>query len=156
MSAQPQPMTGRTSTSGERMRSPGRYQTYRPERPWAWWNRNQRYKVYMVRELSAVFCAIWAVNQIRQLKRLGKGERAYEQYVRSRRNPGWVVLNAIGSAFMILHAVTWWRLLGGLDLVKLGDRKVSPEKVTAGAFGAWGAVNLIFGLIMLFGGRRRG
>ena len=153
--ARQEPITGRGATTVESMRAPGRYQTYRPHHGWAWWNRNRRYQVYLVRELSALFCAIWAFNQIRQLNSLSQGERAYQEYVSEQRRPGWVVLNTLGYAFMLLHSITWFKLLGGLDLVKLGDRKAPPDKVTVGAFGGWGLASLVAALVMLFGGRRR-
>lgn len=136
-------------------RVPGRYATYRPRHSWTWWKSNRNYQVYMLRELSALFCAIWAVNGVRQLSALNKGEKAYNQWVDEMKQPGWVAVNAVGAGFLLLHAFTWWKLLGGLDLVKLGDRKATPEQVTSGAFGGWGLVSAITALVLILGGRRR-
>ena len=149
-----EPLTGPGATTFRPMRAPGGYQTYRRKHTWAWWNSNRHYQIYMLRELSAIFHAIWAVHQIRQLKRLSEGERSYNEYVRSRRGPGWALFNAVGSGFALLHAFTWWRLLGGLDLVKIGDRKAPADKVTLGAFGGWGLISALLALVLLFGGRR--
>lgn len=155
MSAHSEPVAGRGATTLDRVRVPGRYPTYRPHHRWAWWQRNRNYQIYMVREASAFFAAIWAWNQLRQIKKLNQGEQSYQDYVRSQRSPGSVFLNAVGAGFLTLHTVTWLKLFGGLDLLKFGDRKVSQEQATSAAFVGWGAVSGILGLILLFGGRRR-
>lgn len=156
MSTHSGPISGRgATTNSPTTRVPGRYATYRPRHSWTWWKSNKNYQIYMLRELSALFCAVWAVNSVRQLNALNGGEKSYKRWVDEMRSPGWMAVNATGAAFLLLHAFTWWKLLGGLDLVKLGDRKASPGQVTSGAFGGWGLVSAITGLVLLLGGRRR-
>lgn len=155
MSTDAGPIAGRGATTIEPARAPARYPTFRPRHSWAWWQRNRNYQIYMLREISAVFCAIWAITQIVQLNRLNQGERQYQRFVRTQRNPGWVFFNLVGYGFMWLHAFTWWKLLGSLDIVKIGDRKAGGEKVTAGAFGLWGLVSAVLAMVLLLGGRRR-
>ena len=149
-----EPVTGPGATTFHPMRAPGGYQAYRRKHSWAWWMSNRHYQIYMLRELSAIFHALWAIRQIRQLRRLNQGEQSYNQYVRSRRGLGWTAFNALGAAFGLLHAYTWLKLMGSLDLVKIGDRKAPADKVAIGAFGSWGLISAVLALVLLFGGRR--
>ena len=137
-----------------RVRAPWGVRSSMWRHSWAWWICIRHYQIYMLRELSAIFHALWAIRQIRQLRRLNQGEQSYNQYVRSRRGLGWTAFNALGAAFGLLHAYTWLKLMGSLDLVKIGDRKAPADKVAIGAFGSWGLISAVLALVLLFGGRR--
>src|SRR5258708_2368901 len=43
--------------------APGSYHpASRPQLPWGWWAGNPRYSLYMLRELSSLFVALWSVR----------------------------------------------------------------------------------------------
>src|SRR5579859_5103422 len=93
--------------------APGRYRpAERPGLPVAWWRGNPRYSVYMLRELSSVFLALWAVLFLAQLKRLRRSQEAYEVFVKGQGRPLWVAFHLTAFAFALLHSVTWLQLAG--------------------------------------------
>src|SRR5579875_3514864 len=93
--------------------SSGRYHpASRPVLPFGWWTAHRDYVIYMLRELSSVFIAIWALRFLVRLNRLKQGEDAYERAVDADRQPGWVLFNLAAFAFALLHAVTWFQLTG--------------------------------------------
>ena len=139
--------------------APGGYPTYRARLPWAWWQRNPRYTLYMLRELSSVFIALWSALFLVQLSRLRRGKDSYERFVVAQRSPGWMAFNLITLLFALLHAVTWFQLTGvvmsGLaQKVRLAGRKLSAEQITAGSFAGWAAASLGILLALLLGGRK--
>jgi fumarate reductase subunit C len=54
----------------------------------------------------------------------------------------------IALAFALYHSVTWFKLTGVVQVVRIGERQVPPGLIVAGAFAAWGAVSLI--ILFLF------
>ena len=135
--------------------APGGYRTYRPRMPWAWWTGNRRYAVYMLREASSIFIAVWSVLFLAQLSRLRSGRESYDRFVRAQRAPGWLLFHLISFLFALLHAVTFLQLAGTVQTVRLGSRKLTARQVTAGAFAGWAVATLTVLIVVIFGGGRR-
>jgi fumarate reductase subunit C len=148
-----------TGLAREPATAPGGYPTYRPRLPWAWWQRNRRYTLYMLRELSSVFIALWSAVFLVQLGRLRRDKGAYERFLAAQRSPGWIGFNVITLGFALLHAVTWFQLTGvvlsGLaQKVRIGGRTLSAQQIAAGSFAGWAAASLGILLVLLLGGRK--
>lgn len=126
----------------------------RPGLPWGWWRANRRYTIYMLRELSSVFIALWSLRLLKQLGQLRRGQEAYDAYVAAQRRPRWFLFNLVTLLFALLHSVTFLQLAGTVQTVRLGQRKLPAEQVTAGAFAGWAAASCTVLVAMLFGGRR--
>jgi fumarate reductase subunit C len=137
--------------------APGRYQEADQTRlPWDWWRVNERYTVYMLRELSSVFVALWSAIFMVQLGKLRGGREEYERFVMAQRRPGWMLFHAVSLAFSLLHAVTWLQLAGLiLRVPRFGGRKIEAGTITAAAFGGWAFVSAAISLILLLGRRRK-
>lgn len=139
--------------------SSGRYHpASRPVLPFGWWTAHRDYVIYMLRELSSVFIAIWALRFLVRLNRLQQGEDAYERAVAADRQPGWVLFNLAAFAFALLHAVTWFQLTGVVmsgmaHKVRLGKRRLSGSMVTTGSFAGWALASLAILAGLLAGGR---
>jgi len=138
--------------------APGGYTTYRPRLPWAWWRRNPRYTLYMLRELSSVFIAIWSALFLVQLGKLRRGRDEYDEFVAAQRRPGWIAFNVVAFLFALLHAVTWFQLSGvvlsGLaQKVRVGGFKLTSDMLTAGNFAGWAGASLGILVGLLLGGR---
>lgn len=133
--------------------APGGYATFRPRLPWAWWTRNRNYTIYMLREASSLFIALWAWRFLAQLRHLRRGAGAYESFVRAQRNPLWVLFNLVTFAFAALHSVTFLQAAGMGPRVRVGGRKVTEQQITQGAFAGWAAASVAVLLALLLGGR---
>lgn len=135
--------------------APGSYHpASRPQLPWGWWAGNPRYSLYMLRELSSLFVALWSVRCLVQIARLRRGPESYERFLAAQRRPGWMLFNLAAFGFSLLHTVTWLQLTGVVQTVRIGRRVVDPRIVARGAFGGWAIASLGIAAILLRGGRR--
>ena len=122
---------------------PRRPGLYYPTLPATWWLRRPNYFKFMMREVSAVFVAIFLVSLLVQVRRIGQGPAAYAEVLQTLRSPGWILFHVVALGFAILHSVTWFNLTGVVQVVRVGERQVPPSLVAGGAFAAWGVVSLV-------------
>jgi fumarate reductase subunit C len=134
--------------------APARYRPVdRPGLPTAWWRVNRRYTLYMLRELSSVFVAVWSVRLLVQLDQLRRGGVAYEAAVAAQRRPAAMAFQVITFLFAMLHSVTFLIAAGKGPTVRLGGRRLPERAIAGGAFAGWAAASLTVLLILLVGGR---
>lgn len=125
---------------------------YHPRMSSTWWLGNPRHFAFMLRELSSVFIAIFLVVFLVQIYQLPRGPEAYAAFLEKLRSPGWIIFHAVALAFAVYHSVTWLKLTGVVQVIRLGEHQVPPKLVAAGAFAAWGVVSLVILLFFLLRG----
>ncbi len=115
---------------------------YYPKMRLTWWLGRPSYIRFMIREVTSVFIAIFLVVLLIQIDHIARGPEAYAADMAKLRSPGWIVFHVVALAFALYHTVTWFKLTGVVQVVRLGDRQVPPGLVVAGTFVAWGVVSL--------------
>lgn len=125
------------------------YKTYRPPMPATWWLRHRRYFLFMMRELSSVFVALFVLLYLYEFFLLSKGPQVYGVFQESLRSAGFLIFYAVALVFALYHTCTWFGVLGKIQVVRLGKWTVPPALVTAGAFGAWIAASLLIAWFFL-------
>jgi succinate dehydrogenase subunit C len=128
-------------------------QATQPGLPPAWWRVNRRYTLYMVRELSSVFLALWSVRLLIQLDQVRRGRDAYDAVVAAQRRPPWIAFHLITLLFATIHSVTFLLAAGKGPTLHVRRRRVSERTIAAGAFAGWAAASLAVLLVLLMGGR---
>jgi fumarate reductase subunit C len=131
----------------------GYHQVSQPGLPRAWWRVNRRYTLYMLRELSSVFNAVWSVRLLLQLDQLRRGQEAYDAAVAAQRRPWWLAFHLITLLFAAIHSVTFLIAAGKGPTLHVRGRRVPERAIAAGAFAGWGAASLAVLLVLLFGRR---
>ena len=134
--------------SEPRVERPG---LYYPKLPTTWWLRNTNYFLFMLRELSSVFIMVFLVLFLVELYRLSQGPKAYGAYLETLRAPGWIVFHVVALAFALYHSVTWFKLSGVVQVVRMGERQVPPSLVTAASFALWAVVSIVLLWFMVRG-----
>lgn len=81
----------------------------RPVSTW-WWLRKRTYFVFVMRELSSLSVAWFVLFLLLLVRAVGRSETAYSDFLDWAASPVVVVINAVGFAFILLHAVTWFSL----------------------------------------------
>ena len=125
------------------------YDTYKPEMSPAWWLKSRRYFMFMMRELSSVFVAAFALLFLYQLFLLTKGPEVYAAFQRSLMTPKFIAFYAVAFAFSVYHTITWLGVVGRIQVLRFGDFTVPPKLMTASTFVGFFFISAVIGYIFL-------
>jgi len=121
---------------------------YHRKMPATWWLQKQSYFLFMLRELSSVFIAIFLLVYLYQIYQLTQGPEAYVAFTQKLASPGWLLFHLVALAFALYHTITWFQSSAVVLPVRLGEHLVPRQIVTALHIGAWVVVSL--GILILF------
>jgi fumarate reductase subunit C len=127
---------------------PDKAKLYRPEMPATWWLKKSSYLLFMLRELSSVFIAIFLVVFLVQVYQLTRGPEAYVAFAQKLSSPGWVIFHIVALLFAIFHSITWFQSTAVVMPLRIGGRELSRELMTALNIGALIAVSIV--ILILF------
>jgi fumarate reductase subunit C len=114
--------------------------TYRQPVSRLWWLKKRTYFMFVMRELSSVFVAWFAVFLMIMVYDIGRGEAAYQSFLSWAGSPVVIVVNVVALAFCILHTVTWFSLTpqamvvrgpGGRRVMRMKEVRVAGRLVPA-------------------------
>jgi fumarate reductase subunit C len=91
-----------------------------------WWLANRPYTLYMIRELTSFFVAVFSILYIYQVALLAGSPGSYDQYLTVLRNPFMIGFSVIILAFTLYHSLTWFYLIGRVQPLKIGGKKTTP------------------------------
>jgi len=114
-----------------------------------WWLQKRSYTVFVLRELTSVFVALFAAFTLWQIRSAAAGEEAYAGLMARLGTPAFVVLNVVALAFLLFHSITWFNLAPKAMAVRLGGKRV-PDLVIAGSnYVAWLVLSAAVAFILL-------
>lgn len=76
-----------------------------------WWLQRRNYLIFILREFSSVFVGYFLIVTLTQVCALTRGPEAYAAFQACMRRPGMILLNIIALAFLVLHTITWSKLV---------------------------------------------
>jgi len=127
---------------------PDRSTLYYPKLPATWWLKKKSYFLFMLRELSSVFIALFLLVYLWQIFQLTRGPEAYASFTQRLASPGWLLFHLVALLFAVYHSITWFQSSAVVLPVRLGEHLVPRQTVTALHIGAWVVVSL--GVLFLF------
>jgi fumarate reductase subunit C len=89
-----------------------------------WWTANRHYAMYMVREWTSLFVALYSLIFIYALSLWAMGSNA--DFLNFLKNPAVIGFGFIALIFTMYHAATWFYLLGAVAPVKIGRSRTKP------------------------------
>lgn len=110
---------------------------YRPRMSAAWWLKSRSYFLFMMRELSSVFIALFVLIHLYELFMLSRGPEDYGHLREWLSRPGAVVIYGVAFLFAVYHTVTWFQAASKIQVVRLGAWTMPGWMMLAGALGAW-------------------
>lgn len=97
-----------------------------------WYRRNPRFLRYMLRELTAVFLAGYAVLLLIGLAALARGPEAWDGYVAFLASPLSIALHTVILIAALYNAATWFAVSPkAMPPLRLGSRRV-PDRLIVG------------------------
>ena len=116
-----------------------------------WWLQKASYTRFVLRELTSVFVAFFAMVYLWQLRALVHGPEAYAQFLGRLRTPPFLVLNAAAFLFVLFHAITWFNLTPKAMVLRLRGKRV-PDGVIVGLnYAAWLVLSGVVAFALLRG-----
>jgi len=118
-----------------------------------WWLKRPSSRAFILRELSSIFVAWFVVFFLLLVAAVGRGEAAYQEFMRWAANPGSVLVNLVSLSFVVFHAVTWFNLAPRAMVVHIRGKRVPGKLIAASNYGAWVVASLLIAWIFLTGSR---
>jgi fumarate reductase subunit C len=114
-----------------------------------WWLGKPVYAAFVLRELSSVAVAFFALVTLLQLRAIGRGPEAYARFLARLRLPSMIALDAVALLFVLFHAITWFNLAPKAMVVRFGGKRVGDALIVAANYAAWFVASLMVGGILL-------
>ena len=130
------------------MSTQNRYTLYHPKwyrRPvsvW-WWLQSRRYTGFVLRELTSVPVAFFALVFMWQIAALLDGPEAYEQFLARMRTPTFLVLHVLSFGAIMFHALTWFHAAPKAMVVHLAGKRVPSAVIVALNYGGWFFLSIV-------------
>ena len=139
-----------SSASGSSSASEPSKRLVRPM-PKAWWISKPSWFLFLLRELSSVFVAVFVVTMIVLVRRLADGPAAYEEFLAWSRRPAVIGYHVVALAFVLDHTATWFLAAPKAMRLRLGEEPVPPLAVIAGHYAAWLVASAAIAWLLLRG-----
>ena len=117
--------------------------------PIFWWVRKWMHVRFILRELTSVAVAAYAVVLLLQIRALNQGPEAYAEFQSWLKMPVSIVLHAVAFVFVIFHSVTWFNLAPKALVLRIGKKQVPPWWIAAMNYAAWGVISLAVAWILI-------
>ncbi len=122
---------------------------YRTRMPIFWWVHKWAHTKFILRELTSVFIAFYALVLLGQIRALTQGPEAYASFLDWLQSPVSIGLHLLAFVFVVFHSVTWFHLAPKALVLRLGTKRV-PDRVIIGVnYIAWGIFSLVVAWIIL-------
>ncbi len=77
-----------------------------------WWAQNGRYTLFMLREAGGSLSAVYGIILLGLLIEYNQGPSAYANYIAFLETPAMLVVQGVILVFVLVHAITWFYLIG--------------------------------------------
>ncbi len=111
--------------------------------PSTWWLQKKSYTLFMLREVTALFVAGYAIFLIVLVARAGQGEAVFTAFAQGLKSPLSIGLHLLVLLMSIYHSVTWFSATPKVLVFWRGDERVSPSIVAGWHYAAWAVVSVI-------------
>jgi fumarate reductase subunit C len=105
--------------------------------PAAWWMHNYHLTLFLIRELTSVFVAGYAILLLVLLYRFGQGREAFQAFFATLQSPLSVVLQLLALVFVVFHSATTFNAAPVLMVVRRGEDKVDPALIVGANYILW-------------------
>jgi len=116
-----------------------------------WWLQNRSYAGFVLRELTSIFVAFFALVSLWQLRALIQGPEAYAHFLARLKTPLFLALDGVAFVFVVFHAVTWFNLAPTAMVVRLRGQRVPDWIIAALNYVAWLVLSAAVAWILLRG-----
>lgn len=114
-----------------------------------WWLQKRSYFAFILRELSCLFVAWFAVYLLMLVRAIGRGEAAYQDLIAWSASAPVLLLNLVSFGFIVYHAITFFMAAPQAIVVHIGGRRVASGLVGGAHYLAWMVVSAVVAWLLL-------
>jgi fumarate reductase subunit C len=108
-----------------------------------WWLEKPSYFVFILRELTCLPVAWFAVYLLLLIQAVIDGPAAYEQFMAWSASPWMILVNVVSFVLVVFHAITFFVAAPQALIVQLGHTRVPGSLVLMGHYAAWAAASVV-------------
>jgi fumarate reductase subunit C len=116
-----------------------------------WWLQKRSYTGFVLRELTSVFVAFFALVYLWQLRALAQGPDAYGQFLTRLGTPLFLALDTVAFLFVLFHAITWFNLTPKAMVVRVRGQRVPDWVIVGSNYTVWLVVSGAVAVVLLRG-----
>jgi len=113
--------------------------------PATWWLHNIHLKLFMIRELTSLFVAGYAVFLLVLISH-GDDLKAFTDTLLC---PTAIIFQLIALPFVVFHSVTWFNLTPKAIVLFRGEERVSPRVIAGTHYFLWAVISLLILIVVL-------
>lgn len=114
-----------------------------------WWLTRWSYLAFIVRELSSVFVAWFAVYLLWLVRAVAQGALSYERFLDWSAQPTVLLLNLVTVFFVIFHAITWFNLAPQAMVVRIRGKRMPGRLIAASNYAAWAVASALVAWLLI-------
>ena len=109
-----------------------------------WWNRDPFFVRYMVREMSALAVAGYAIVLMVGVLRLSQGEAAWNGWLAAMKSPLSILLHLAFFVGMVVHAKSWFEIMPKtMPMMFIGGQRLAATTITRTGWAATVLASLV-------------
>ena len=117
-----------------------------------WYLKRAPYRIFILREWSAVFVALYFALLVTLAGRAREGVSSLQEYVDvALDTPLGIAFHLVALAFALLHTVTWFQAVPKAIRVRRGDEFVPPQMIIGGHYAALAGISVVLLVCFLIG-----
>ena len=116
--------------------------------PADWWLRKRSYSFFMMRELTSLAVAAYAVFLL-ALVATAAGAGSFTRFFEWLRHPVSVGLHLVALSMVLFHTITWIKLMPESLVVWRGEERIPGRLIAAGGFAGWIVVSVLVAFLAL-------
>ena len=114
-----------------------------------WWLARWPYRIFLARELSAVFMAAYMVILLVLVTKVHDGQAAFDDYLDVLQSPFMIAFHVVALLFSLLHTVTFFQAMPKGMPMQIGEEKLSDPLMIGPLYVALAAVSAVVAVIFL-------
>ena len=108
-----------------------------------WWLKKRNYKLYLLREITAVFVAGYALFLLVLLSQAQQGPDGLARFLQGLKSPISIALHLAVLVMTCYHSITWFQSLPKAKVFWRGEERVSPAVIVVPQYVVWAAVSIV-------------
>jgi fumarate reductase subunit C len=102
-----------------------------------WWRRDPFFVRYMLREVTALAVAAYALILCVGMVRLAQGEAAWNGWLAALQSPWSLLLHLVLLIAMVIHAKSWFEIMPKtMPMIFIGGRRLAASTITRSGWAA--------------------